>query len=90
MELVETASALGGPTILVLTTFAIFFKKGDARNAICSIVVSMVTWVFAHHIVHAEAPVIYTVLSGVIGYLLPLPWTKDAKILESTEEEMSV
>lgn len=75
-ELVEAASALGGPSILVLTSIALFVKKGTSMNAIIAIVGSMVAWVIAHYVVETEFPVILTVVACVLAYFMSLPLTR--------------
>lgn len=75
-ELVEAASALGGPSILVLTSIALFVKKGTSMNAIIAIVGSMVAWVIAHYVIETEFPVILTVVACILAYFMSLPLTR--------------
>jgi len=72
-DLVETASSLGGPSILVLTMIALFVKWGNAKNAIFSIVLSLVFWILGHFYFEIEYPVILTVIVCGLSYFLSLP-----------------
>ena len=74
--LVELASSLGGPSILVMTTIALFVKVGDARNAIIAIVFSLITWIVCHFVIVVDFPVIMTITACGLGYFLSLPFTK--------------
>jgi Na+/proline symporter len=85
--LVETASSLGGPTILILTIFALWDKKGTSLNALFAMTASLVTWVTAHFMIQIEYPVILTVTICGLSYLVPLPFTK-VKV-ETVEVELS-
>lgn len=60
-ELVETASSLGGPTILVIVSFALFSKFGSQRSAVAAMVASVLTWFLGHFVFAWEAPVLATV-----------------------------
>lgn len=75
-DLVEAASALGGPSILVLTTIALFVKRGSSLNAIIAIATSIVVWVMGHYVVETEFPVILTVLACAVAYFMSLPLTR--------------
>jgi len=72
-ELVEMASSLGGPSILVLTMIALYVKWGNAMNAIFSIVLSLVFWILGHFYFEIDYPVILTVLVCGLSYFLSLP-----------------
>jgi len=75
-DLVEAASALGGPSILVLTTIALFVKKGNSLNAIIAIAASILAWIIAHYLVETEFPVILTVAVCGLSYFMSLPLTR--------------
>jgi hypothetical protein len=66
-ELVELASSLGGPTILVMTIFALT-RWGNATCAWCAIMASLSTWVIGHFFIPSDAPVLLTVLAGFVAY----------------------
>jgi solute:Na+ symporter, SSS family len=72
-ELVETASSLGGPSILIITTIALFVKKGGAKNAMFAIVMSMIAWVVGHYVIDTEYPIILTVTVCGVSYFASLP-----------------
>lgn len=80
--LVETASSLGGPTILVLTMIALWEKRGNAMSAIFAMVMSILTWIFGHFIVELEYPVILTVIICGVSYYGTLPFARKEKIPE--------
>ncbi len=75
--LVELASSLGGPSILVITTIALFVKRGSAINAIIAIILSLVAWIVFHFIIKVDYPVIITITFCTLGYFLSLPFTKN-------------
>jgi solute:Na+ symporter, SSS family len=75
-ELVEAASALGGPSILVITTIALFVKRGSSFNAIIAIVTSIVVWLLGHYVIVTEYPVILTVVACGLAYFMSLPLTR--------------
>lgn len=86
-ELVEIASSLGGPSILVITVAALWEKKGTSFNAILAIVMSIVTWVWGH-MVEIEYPVILTVAVCALSYVASLPF---ARVFEQkTEAEVEL
>jgi Na+/proline symporter len=70
--LVQTASSLGGPSILVMTVVALWVKKGDAKNALFAMGMSLVTWVIANFILKIEFPIIATVATCAVSYFLSL------------------
>ncbi|MBA2405509.1 MAG: sodium:solute symporter family protein [Bdellovibrionales bacterium] len=74
--LVETASSLGGPSILIITIIALWVKKGNSKNAIFAMVMSMVTWAFTNFVIEIEYPIILTVLMCAVCYFISLPFTK--------------
>lgn len=74
--LVELASSLGGPSILVMTSIALFVKKGNETNAMIAFVLSIATWGTCHFIFKIEFPVMMTVVMCAAGYFLSLPFTK--------------
>jgi solute:Na+ symporter, SSS family len=75
--LVETASSLGGPTILVMSSFALFTKKGNATSALVAMVSSVVAWFAGHFVFEVEAPVIGTVIVCFVSYLMTIPFIKN-------------
>lgn len=84
-ELVELASSLGGPTILVMTLFALT-RWGNANSAWAAIIASLSTWVIGHFIIPVDAPVLMTVLAGLGAYLGSLFFI-GRKIGQKTEAE---
>lgn len=74
--LVEMASSLGGPSILVITIYALFVKQGNSLSAILAMVMSIVTWVLEHFVFHLEYPIILTVFVCAFSYWLPVPFIK--------------
>lgn len=76
IELVETASSLGGPSILVLTIIALWVNHGGAMNAIIAMVLSIMTWGFGHFYWEIEYPVLLTVLVCGVSYFVSLPLTR--------------
>lgn len=74
-SLVETASSLGGPSILIVTICAIWEKKGTSFNAIFSMAASIVAWVVSHFIIEIEYPVMMTVVVCAVAYFGTLPFT---------------
>ncbi|MFL5785942.1 MAG: sodium:solute symporter family protein [Bacteriovoracaceae bacterium] len=81
--LVELASSLGGPSILVMTSIALFVKKGNAINAVYAFVGSIVTWALCHFVFEMEFPVLMTVVMCGACYFGSLLITR-----KSREEEM--
>jgi Na+/proline symporter len=79
--LVELASSLGGPSILVVTSIALFVKKGDATNAMYALLGSIVTWGVCHFVFEMDFPVIMTVVMCGVCYFLPLLFSKGRKSL---------
>lgn len=88
-ELVETASSLGGPTILVLTVAALWDKKGTSINAVFAIVMSFVAWIVCHYVVEIEFPVILTVVVCAISYVGSLPFARLFEQKAEAEIELS-
>ncbi len=78
--LVETASSLGGPTILVLTCFALFSKLGNATSAMAAILASLGTWFLGHFIWEWDAPVLATVVVGLLAYLATVPFSREGAL----------
>jgi SSS family solute:Na+ symporter len=74
--LVETASSLGGPSILIITMIALWVKKGNSKNAIFAMLMSMATWAITNFLIEIEYPIILTVLMCAASYFLSLPFTK--------------
>jgi Na+/proline symporter len=66
--LVETASSLGGPTILVITMAALWDKRGTSINAIIAIGMSFISWIIAHFVIEIEFPVIFTIVICSVAY----------------------
>lgn len=83
-EMVETASSLGGPTILVMVCFALFTKIGNHISALVAMGTSLVVWFVSHFIIEAEAPVIWTVLSCLGSYLLTVPFVSKVEEADLT------
>ena len=75
-DLVEIASSLGGPSILVLTIIALWVKKGTSLNAISAIGMSIIAWIFSHFYWELEYPVIFTVVVCAVTYFAGLPLIK--------------
>lgn len=88
--LVETASSLGGPTILVITIAAIWDKRGNSFNAIFAIGMSFSAWVFAHFFIELDFPVIFTVVVCLVSYLGSLPFTRQLVEEEKAEAEIKL
>lgn len=66
--LVETASSLGGPTIFVLVMTSLWDKRGNAKNALIAMTMSLVTWFVGHFYIDIEYPVILTVAICGLSY----------------------
>lgn len=77
--LVELASSLGGPSILVMTSIALFVKKGDSLNAMFAFIGSVVTWALCHFVFEMEFPVMMTVVMCGVCYFLPLLFSRGRK-----------
>lgn len=75
-DLVITASALGGPSILVITIIAIYVKKGNSLNALAAFAASAISWVVGNYVIEVEYPVILTVVACASTYFLTLPLTR--------------
>lgn len=73
--LVELASSLGGPSILVMTVIALFVKRGDATNAMIAMIGSVLAWVLGHFVFEMEFPVLLTIVVCGLSYFLSLPLT---------------
>lgn len=90
-DLVETASSLGGPSVLVITMIALWVKKGDSKNAIFAIVMSMATWFTTHFILEVDYPVILTVFVCGLSYFVSLPFSlrmsKESETVEVPSEQ---
>lgn len=87
--LVETASSLGGPSILVMTLIALYVKKGSSFHAITAMVVSVLTWGLGHFVFEVEYPVLLTVLFCGVGYFMFIPFSKATLENEMIESELS-
>lgn len=84
-ELVETASSLGGPTILVMTSFALFSKRGNALSAYLAMSFSIGTWFLTHFVFESETPVLWTVFACLMSYVATMPFTlTESTTLKST------
>jgi Na+/proline symporter len=83
--LVETASSLGGPSILVVTIAALYEKKGTAFNAVFAISMSLITWITFHFFIEVEFPVILTVIVCIVSYFGSLPF---ARVFEQKAEKL--
>lgn len=86
--LVETASSLGGPSLLVVTIFALRDKKGKAFNALFAMSMSVLTWVITHFVFEIEYPVIMTMIVCFVSYVGSLPFTSSEEA-EISEVELS-
>lgn len=74
MGLIETASSLGGPSVLIVTLAAIWEKRGTAFNAIFAMVMSVLTWT-AGFVFNLEFKVILTVVVCAVAYFGTIPFT---------------
>jgi SSS family transporter len=74
--LVETASSLGGPSVLIITMIALWVKAGNSTNAIFAIVMSILTWIVTNFLIEIDYPIILTVSVCAASYFLSLPFTK--------------
>jgi SSS family solute:Na+ symporter len=88
-SLVETASSLGGPSILVIAMIALFVKRGNSFNACAAITMSILTWAICHFVVEVEYPIILTVLACGVTYFVTLPLTSKRKT-EQVEAEFKL
>lgn len=87
ISLVELASTLGGPTVLVITVFALFVPKGNATSAMVGILSSVFVWVLTNFVIEVEAPVILTVMTCVVGYVITIPWVTHNEITQEVVKE---
>ena len=90
--LVEMASSLGGPSILIITIIALWEKRGNAINANFAIIMSVVTWACSHYLFELEFPIIMTVVVCGLSYFVSLPFTKAETLIEEagmSEVELS-
>jgi Na+/proline symporter len=78
ISLVELASSLGGPSVLIITIIALWVKSGNSLNAIFAILMSLVTWVVTTFMVEIDYPVILTVVVCAVSYFVSLPFTRNA------------
>jgi Na+/proline symporter len=78
ISLVELASSLGGPSVLIITIIALWVKSGNSLNAIFAILMSLATWVVTTFMVEIEYPVILTVVICAASYFVSLPFTRNA------------
>ena len=74
------ASALGGQSILVITSIALFVKKGNDKNAILAMSASVIMWAVGHYVIEVEYPVILTILACIVAYFGSLPFTRSSMI----------
>jgi SSS family transporter len=92
IELVETASSLGGPSILIITLFALWEKRGSAINANLAIGMSIIAWGVSHFIFEIDYPVLLTVAVCAVSYFASLPFTRTQVSIEEagiSEAELS-
>lgn len=75
-DLVETTSSLGGPSILVMSCFALFTKSGNSFSALAAMSASILVWFLGHFVWQVDAPVLLTVATCLSVYLLSLMWIK--------------
>jgi len=80
ISLVELASTLGGPTVLVITVFALYIPKGNATSAMVGMVSSVVVWVLTNFFIEVDSPVLLTVGVCAAGYLITLPFVAPPKM----------
>ena len=78
ISLVELASSLGGPSVLIITIIALWVKSGNSLNAIFAILMSLVTWLVTTFMVEIDYPVILTVVTCAVSYFVSLPFTRSA------------
>jgi Na+/proline symporter len=78
ISLVELASSLGGPSVLIITIIALWVKSGTSLNAIFAILMSLATWVVTTFMVEIDYPVILTVVVCAVSYFISLPFTRNA------------
>ncbi len=78
ISLVELASSLGGPSVLIITIIALWVKSGNSLNAIFAILMSLATWVVTTFMVEIDYPVILTVVVCALSYFVSLPFTRNA------------
>jgi Na+/proline symporter len=78
--LVEIASSLGGPTILVLTMAALWEKRGSSFNAIFAMVMSIMTWILSHFILSIEFPILLTISVCALSYFGTLPFSRQMDV----------
>lgn len=91
-ELVETASSLGGPSILIITMIALWEKRGNAKNANFAMGMSVVVWATSHFIFEIEFPILLTVAVCGVSYFASLPFTRNEILVEKagiSEVELS-
>jgi solute:Na+ symporter, SSS family len=74
-DLVETASSLGGPSILIITSIALFSRRGNGINAIFAMTMSILAWALSHYVWEVEFPIILTVVVCGLSYFMSLPFT---------------
>lgn len=72
-ELVETASSLGGPSILIITMIALWQKRGNAKNANFAMAMSVAAWGVSHFVYKSEFPILLTVSVCALSYFVSLP-----------------
>lgn len=75
MGLIETASSLGGPSVLIVTLAALWEKKGTSFSAIFAMVLSVLMWAVGH-MMNLEYKVILTVVVCGVAYFATLPFVK--------------
>ncbi len=68
-ELVELASGLGGPTVLVLVSFGLFTRWGGESELLFALFVSVFGWAVLHALAF-PAPVVGTVLLTALSFVL--------------------
>lgn len=74
-ELVEIASSLGGPSVLVIAMAALWEKKGTSKNAVFAMLMSFFTWILCHFFVSTSYPVLLTVIVCAFSYFASIPVT---------------
>ena len=83
--LVETASSLGGPSVFIITVIALWVKKGNSKNAVFAIIMSIITWVITNFVIEIEYPIILTVIVCGVSYFASLPFTREEQEVAMTE-----
>jgi Na+/proline symporter len=68
--LVEQASAFGSSGIVVVVTFGLFSRRGDARSAVAALLTGVATWVLGSYVLHLPVAFLASVAAAATAYLL--------------------